>query len=191
MIRIRRGDFNYSDEEVEAMIEDIKYFKCHGADGIVFGSLNRDYGINVEHCGRITSAWGADKPITFHRAFDETNKEDIERNIGTLKDLGFNRILTSGFESTAEQGIRNLKKMMILAKDIGISIMPGAGVTKTNAAKIITETNCGEIHASARSESKDSVASRLSMGGGSEDLNPLLICDPNKVEGLIGILNKL
>lgn len=97
MIRIRRGDFNYSDDEIEAMVEDVKYFKEHGADGIVFGCLD-DRKVHLEHSRKIVNAWGSEKPITFHRAFDETKMEDLKENLNALSSLGVRRILTSGFE---------------------------------------------------------------------------------------------
>lgn len=79
MIRIRRGDFVYSDQEIEAMTSDVIYFKENGADGIVFGCLNSKRQIDIEKCQKIIDAWGNSGPITFHRAFDETLKEDLER----------------------------------------------------------------------------------------------------------------
>jgi copper homeostasis protein len=89
MIRIRRGDFNYSDDEVDGMIEDVNYFKSYGADGIVFGCLDRGNQIHVGNCRKIVSAWGSEKPITFHRAFDETDKNDLEKNVDIIGGLGF------------------------------------------------------------------------------------------------------
>lgn len=192
MIRIRRGDFNFTDEEVEAMVEDVKYFSHHRADGIVFGCLNDENEIHIENCQKIAGVWEVDKPLTFHRAFDETNSKDFKKNIDVLESLRFTRILSSGFESSAELGIENLKRMAAYAshrKGAGITIMPGAGITKNNVAKILTETGCKEIHASARSAMKQS--GRLSMGGGSEDLQPLMICDPIKVNELLEIFNSI
>lgn len=185
MIRIRRGDFNYSEDEIEAMIEDVKYFKLNGADGIVFGCLNSDNGIHLENCRRIIAAWGRKKPVTFHRAFDETKLDELEANIDKLADLGFTRILSSGYESSAELGIVNLKRMMSHATQKNLIIMPGAGITKHNITTIIKETSCKEIHASARSELTSSIKGKLSMGGGAQDLQPLLICDPIKVGELL------
>lgn len=189
MVRIRRGDFNFSDDEIDAMIEDVQYFNLHGADGIVVGCLNSGSKIHEENCRKIISAWGTSKPTTFHRAFDETNKHDLENNIDLLVRLGISRLLSSGFESSAELGIENLKNMIDYAVGKEISIMPGAGINKKNVLKIVSETGCQEIHASARSEVKSSAASKLSMGGGSEDLQPLLVCDPIKVKELLEISN--
>jgi copper homeostasis protein len=42
MIRCRCGDFNYSDTEIETMIEDIKSFIELGVDGIVIGALTEN-----------------------------------------------------------------------------------------------------------------------------------------------------
>lgn len=189
MVRIRRGDFDYSDDEIGAMIEDVKFFKSHGADGIVFGFLTSQNKIHVENCQQIVNVWGAEKPMTFHRAFDETNRENFEANIDLLEGLGVSRILSSGFEPSAEGGIENLKKMVSHTKGKSISILVGAGVKKENVAKIIAGTGCKEVHASARAEVKRSSVSKLSMGGGNEDLQPLLVCDPLKVKELIEIAN--
>ena len=40
LIRSRPGDFQYTAEEVDQMLEDIKIAKQMGADGLVFGALN-------------------------------------------------------------------------------------------------------------------------------------------------------
>lgn len=189
MIRIRRGDFNYSDDEIDAMIEDIRYFKMHAADGIVIGCLNAEKKIHEDNCRRLIVAWGGSKPKTFHRAFDETDEQDMKENIDLLIRLGISKILSSGYKSSAELGIENLKIMNEYAVRKEISIMPGAGINKTNVAKIVSETGCIEIHASARSEMETALTSKLSMGGGSEDLQPLLVCDSNKVRELLEISN--
>ncbi|CRK99787.1 CLUMA_CG013095, isoform A [Clunio marinus] len=188
MIRIRRGDFNYSDEEIDAMITDVEYFKKHAADGIVFGCLDEFQNIHKEKCLKVINAWGNQGNITFHRAFDETSASDMEENLKIIKDLGFSRILSSGYKSSAEVGIESLKNIIKRARedDIQLKVMPGAGITKANVSKIITETQCNEIHASARSPVKSNTG-KLSMGGGNEDLQPLMVCDPIKVKELIEI----
>lgn len=40
MLRPRGGDFFYSDDEFEVLMEDLKLLKTIGADGFVFGFLN-------------------------------------------------------------------------------------------------------------------------------------------------------
>ena len=41
MIRPRGGDFMYTEEEVNVMVQDIIALKQAGADGFIFGILNR------------------------------------------------------------------------------------------------------------------------------------------------------
>jgi copper homeostasis protein len=184
MIRIRRGDFDFSNDELDAMIEDVKYFKLKNVDGIVIGCLNSESEINVEFCEKLISAWGDRNSVTFHRAFDETKVEDFKKNLKVISDMGITRILTSGFESSAEKGIENLKQLVEEGKLLNITIMPGAGINSSNVSKILDETTCEEIHASARSPMKFSNSIKLSMGGGKDDLNPLMICDIEKAKHL-------
>lgn len=47
MVRPRVGDFVYSDEELDVMLEDIGLFKSVGIAGVVFGVLNSDGTVDV------------------------------------------------------------------------------------------------------------------------------------------------
>jgi len=49
MIRPRVGDFFYSQEELDVMLEDIELFKSVGIAGVVFGALNPDGTVDVPH----------------------------------------------------------------------------------------------------------------------------------------------
>jgi len=71
MIRPRKGDFNYSKEEIQIMIEDIHQLKAAGVHGIVVGVLQKDRQINEIALRRFINA-ARPLPVTFHRAFDYT-----------------------------------------------------------------------------------------------------------------------
>jgi copper homeostasis protein len=47
MIRPRVGDFIYTKEELEVMIEDIRIFKALDVKGVVFGVLDSAHAVNV------------------------------------------------------------------------------------------------------------------------------------------------
>jgi copper homeostasis protein CutC len=47
MVRPRVGDFLYSKEEVDVMLEDIGLFKSVGIAGVVLGVLNQDGTVDV------------------------------------------------------------------------------------------------------------------------------------------------
>lgn len=146
MIRPRGGDFVYSNDEVEIMMEDINILKDNGADGFVTGILTSSGKVDVKNCIKLLKLTEG-LPVTFHRAFDKVNspQESLEEIIA----LGFQRILTSGLQSSASQGIPLIKELIETAKD-RIIIMPGAGVKRDNVSQILKETGAKEFHGSAK-----------------------------------------
>ena len=56
MVRPRIGDFLYSDDEIEVMLEDVRIFKQHGVRGIVVGILTADGRVNVERTKMFVAA---------------------------------------------------------------------------------------------------------------------------------------
>ncbi|KAI9359275.1 CutC family protein [Zopfochytrium polystomum] len=171
MIRPRGGDFVYTDEEIEIMKLDIEAAKDIGVAGVVFGLLNPDGSIDVEKTRMFVSGdfqqprfrysprsvtQPADNPacrlvklasplqVTFHRAFDvcrdpEQAMEDII-SVG-----GIQRILTSGQDSGALEGLELLTALVAKAKG-RIILLPGGGVTPRNLKRIIAATGVKEVH---------------------------------------------
>nr|XP_045734553.1 copper homeostasis protein cutC homolog isoform X2 [Mirounga angustirostris] len=109
MIRPRGGDFLYSDREVEVMKADIRLAKLYGADGLVFGALTEDGNIDKELCMSLVAICRP-LPVTFHRAFDMVH--DPVAALETLLTLGFERVLTSGCDSSALEGLPLIKRLI-------------------------------------------------------------------------------
>ncbi|KAG7462458.1 hypothetical protein MATL_G00185080 [Megalops atlanticus] len=151
MIRPRGGDFLYSDREVEVMKTDINLAKSHGADGLVLGALTEDGRVDTELCMELLAACRP-LPVTFHRAFDMVR--DPATSLETLITLGFERVLTSGCDSSALEGLPVIKRLVEQAKG-RIIIMPGGGISERNLQRILEGSGAQEFHCSARS-SKDS-----------------------------------
>ncbi|XP_073451662.1 copper homeostasis protein cutC homolog isoform X2 [Aquarana catesbeiana] len=147
MIRPRGGDFLYSDREVEVMKADIRLAKIHGADGLVFGALTEDGRIDTELCMDLLAV-SRPLPVTFHRAFDMVY--DPLLAMETLISLGFERVLTSGCDSSALEGLPLIKRLVEQAKG-RIIVMPGGGITERNLHRILEGTGVEEFHCSARS----------------------------------------
>ena len=146
LIRPRSGDFLYTDEEFNEILEDIKFCKSIGCDGIVVGMLNSDGTVDKV---RMKTLINEAKPmcVVFHRAFDRCrNPKQALEDIITL---GCDRILTSGQKNTAWEGKDLLKELVIQASN-RIEIMPGAGVDVENVTKIIKYTGVKSIHSSAK-----------------------------------------
>lgn len=186
MLRPRRGnDFHYSEAEMQSILYDLEILKSCGSDGLVFGSLDDNQNINEEQCKMIIQKAG-NLPVTFHRAFDMTNKEQMHKNCDLIEQLGFKRILSSGFEQTAEKGLDNLKEL--IEKHRNICIMPGSGISTRNLDLILRETGCKEFHASARSKKyTQKELANISMGSGDVDAESLLVTNVQIVKELVEI----
>ncbi|KFV82780.1 Copper homeostasis protein cutC, partial [Struthio camelus australis] len=147
MIRPRGGDFLYSDREVEVMKADIRLAKLHGADGLVFGALTEDGRIDTELCTALLAVCRP-LPVTFHRAFDMVHDPLVA--LETLISLGFERVLTSGCDSSALEGLSLIKRLAEQAKG-RIVVVPGGGITERNLQRILEGSSASEFHCSARS----------------------------------------
>ncbi|XP_055701037.1 copper homeostasis protein cutC homolog [Phlebotomus papatasi] len=186
MLRPRRADFCFSPEEIEVILLDMEVLRENGADGFVFGALTAEGSIDVINCRRVIEAAG-NLPVTFHRAFDVTNEVDSEKTCTEIADLGFKRLLTSGFQASAEAGLKQIKKLNEMFHE-RLIIMPGAGINERNVKKIADECKCREIHASARIPKNQLTTSGISMGGGTADLQPLMVTSSGVVGKMIEIL---
>lgn len=136
---------------MDNIVSDMKVFAEHEVDGFVFGALLPNRDIDVDNCTRVLeNANGL--PVTFHRAFDMSKPSQQSDNLKLLSNLGFKRVLTSGFAETAELGIEVLKNChnYVLENNLDLIIMPGCGITPANAEYILRETGCQEFHGSAK-----------------------------------------
>ncbi|WP_298903951.1 copper homeostasis protein CutC [uncultured Psychroserpens sp.] len=144
LIRPRSGNFCYSEAEFEIIKKNIQVCKDLGCHGIVSGVLNSDNTIDIKRTQELI-ALSHPLPFTFHRAFDMVPNptEAIER----LIDLGATRVLTSGQQPKAIDGLDTLKMLKQQAQH-RITILVGSGISSENA-KVFKNEGFHEIHASA------------------------------------------
>jgi len=148
MVRTRGAGFTYSQEDIEVMCMDAELLLKHGADGIAFGALNEDRSIDIPTNQKLIDICHKyNKEFVFHRAIDCVDNP-IE-SIETLINLKVDRILTSGFRSTALEGLNNLKE---LESKYGhqIEFLMGGKVNSSNANKLIDESGINQIHSSCK-----------------------------------------
>ncbi|MBR9915968.1 MAG: copper homeostasis protein CutC [Algicola sp.] len=144
LIRPRSGDFCYSEAEFEILKTDIQISKNLGCHGIVSGVLNSDNSIDLKRTEALIHL-SRPLPFTFHRAFDMVPNPTIA--LEQLIELGANKVLTSGAEPKAIDGLPNLIKLKEQANQ-RIQILVGSGINSENA-KIFKKAGFNEIHASA------------------------------------------
>ncbi|CAH2007028.1 unnamed protein product [Acanthoscelides obtectus] len=190
LLRCRPGNFIYAQEEVEVMKEDARILRKHGADGFVFGALSENGDANMKICREIIKVCHP-LPVTFHRAFDFCRRPTIE--VEVIIDLGFQRILTSGKQKTAQLGVKLIKKLI---EQVGnrIVIMPGGGVNKDNLKFILENTDATEVHGSFRTVKDEPEAEKpdeeceVVVGKINE---PLYITDETAVAEIVNILKSV
>lgn len=143
LIRPRAGDFCYSEDEFETMKRDVGMAKALGVDGVVFGILKEDGRVDMV---RTRCLVGLAKPLgtTFHRAFDMTS--DLSAALEDVVGAGIDRILTSGGEQRAEDGIATIARLVATAQD-RVKVMVGGGIRETNVRRVLAATRAREIHA--------------------------------------------
>lgn len=164
IIRPRGGDFLYSPVELSTMVKDIEAARQLRADGVVFGCLTADGEIDLDAMKTLMKA-AEGLSVTFHRAFDVCRQP--QQALEQLITLGCERILTSGQQATAEQGIPLLKELHQQAAG-RIILLAGCGVNEGNIARIASETGIREFHFSARECVKSGMRYKneaVSMGG--------------------------
>ena len=189
IIRPRGGDFLYNDLEHKIMLKDIENAGRLGVDGVVIGCLNPEGDIDMKRNKELIDAAG-DMSITFHRAFDMCR--DPYDALEKIIELGCDRILTSGQQPKAVEGINLLKELVERAGD-RIIIMPGSGVNADNILHLARETGAIEFHLSARDPIESGMLYRnpnLKMGGTSIVINEFeeLVTSSEKVRNTIQAL---
>lgn len=158
MVRPRAAGFCYEKEDVEIMLEDAKILLDHGADGIAFGFLNADGTIQKEQTQQmIELIHSYHKEAVFHRAFDVTPNPYFAME--TLIDLHVDRVLTSGQQAKAMDGIDLIQKLNQKYGD-KIQILPGSGINATNAKKMMDTTGVYQVHSSCKNYKEDKTTTR-------------------------------
>ena len=143
MVRPRAGDYSWDEGELATMRRTILRARALGAEGIVTGALGPDGRVDEEATRLLVEA-ARPLPVTFHRAIDRT--PDPVAAVEVLRELGVDRVLSSGGAPTAREGAATLAAMVRRAGD-AMSVMAGGTVRAEHAAALVRETGVREVHA--------------------------------------------
>lgn len=148
LIRVRYGDFCYSEHEIRIMKQEIAMFRELGADGIVFGILNPDGTLNMKHMRELMSERG-NMSTTLHRAFDVC--ADPFYTLEQAKELGIDMILTSGQQNNCILGKELISKLVKQSCN-DIEILVGGGVNEKVIQELLSFTKAYAFHMSGKEE---------------------------------------
>jgi copper homeostasis protein len=146
MIRPRPYGFQYSNAEFRVMQADIDLLLSLGAEGVAVGILQADGSLDVDRMRQLRNQI-ENRALVCHRAFDITPNAEIA--LEQLVDTGVDRVLTSGQLPTALEGAARIAALVRQAND-RIEILPGGGIAPSNAAVLVHQTGCTQIHGTFR-----------------------------------------
>ncbi|KAG5342036.1 hypothetical protein C0989_005716 [Termitomyces sp. Mn162] len=186
MIRPRTGDFCYSDQELEVMLEDIRVFKEHDVRGIAVGVLDKDGRVDAE---RMKS-----------RHLENTHKVDSINQLH--KCINHGDTLFSGHGKTAPDALATLQSFFRMTKELiedkpwGLTVLPGSGVNPTTITPILDALlplGLQEIHLSGSHWIDGGMSFRregMGMGAGGEGEWGIWMVDREKVSEVREIADK-
>nr|UWI50347.1 copper homeostasis protein CutC [Clostridioides difficile] len=170
MIRPHAKSFVYSKEDINIMLKDINTVKSIGANGVVFGMLDKNNNIDEKNLNFLLQ-YCDNLDVTFHRAIDESNT--IE-SVNILKDYDrITNILTSGGKGSIRDNAKVIKDMMFNSNNI--KILLGGGLNFNNIVEIKEVTKANNFHFGT--------AVRI-------DKNPFEDIDRQKLKQLVDIISK-
>ena len=85
--------------------------------------------------------------ITFHMAFDDVPESEQDEALELLATFGVTRVLTHGGAAGTriEDNLDRLRALIERAPD-GLTVLPGAGITRVNADAVARATGACELH---------------------------------------------
>jgi copper homeostasis protein len=174
MIRHKEGGFQVTDDDLILMRLDIKAAKEAGAHGVVFGILDANNEVAESNKDLVQLANELGLKTTFHRAFDFV--PDFRLAISRVVAFGFDRLLTSGLQPKAENGIAVIAELQQVYGH-KIQIIAGSGVNFGNALKF-SGSGIQYLHFTAR-KPKNKV---VEMGMGQ-----VMVTDTEKIQQIINL----
>jgi copper homeostasis protein len=164
IVRPRGGDFLYSDIELAAMRADIRQLRRMGVAGVVIGCLTPDGAIDEARMTALVQDAGP-LAVTCHRAFDMA--ADPIAAVEALVRSGVHRVLTSGQQPTAKQGINVIRRVVDAAAG-RLLVMACGGLDATNIARLRALARPDEMHFAAQRQEPSAMTFRnpsIGMGG--------------------------
>lgn len=143
MVRPRAGVFTYSRDEIDVMCDSVRALGECGASGFATGALTGDGGIDLTAISRLVRAAG-DRPLTFHRAFDQLGNFDDALDM--LIELGVRRVLTSGGATCAGDGVATLGRLVSRAEG-RIEVIAAGGIRPSNVEHVVAGAHVPAVHA--------------------------------------------
>ena len=145
MIRPRRGDFVYTQEEFLQMEREIAYCKAKGVPGVVLGALTPEGTLDVEHILALAALAKPEMLVVVHKCIDYTPDPAAAFDQLLEQHQWIDYVLTSGGKPTADEGQEVLRYMVEQGKG-RIKVMAAGKITKANLAGLAAVIGAPAYH---------------------------------------------
>ncbi|RCW48108.1 copper homeostasis protein CutC [Paenibacillus prosopidis] len=144
MMRPHSKSFVYDKADLSTMIAQIKHMRQLGVHAFVLGTLLPNGTIDEESLQRLLEA-ADERPVTFHRAFDEAaDQEEALRVLLRFPQIKW--VLTSGGKRSVLDAVERISRLIELSNPYGLTIMAGSGLTVPSLPQFVQATGVQAVH---------------------------------------------
>ncbi|MEM7161578.1 MAG: copper homeostasis protein CutC [Bacteroidota bacterium] len=143
LIRPRAGDFDYSVDELETMLNDIRICEDLGAEAVVIGAVSQENRLD-KRANQVILESSERLKFIFHRGIDIAGTEGVAEAYA----LGFDGALCSGHLRGLQAGVQNLQRYLECgSKDF--ELVAGGGL-KPEMVRVIQNIGLSSFHFSCQ-----------------------------------------
>lgn len=144
MVRPHSKSFVYDKADLSTMIAQIKHMRQLGVHAFVLGALLPNGTIDEDSLQRLLEA-ADERPVTFHRAFDEAADQEEALSV-LVRYPQIKWVLTSGGKRSVLDAVDRISRLIELSKPYGLTIMAGSGLTVASLPQFIQATGVKAVH---------------------------------------------
>lgn len=143
MIRPHNQSYQYNEDDIQTMVHDIEEARKLGVEGVILGCLTSEKTIDEEALKALLSA-SKGMDVTFNLAFDDLhNQEEGLRKLLNYPEI--KRVMTSGADKSALNGIPQIKKMLRQMRNENLIFVGAKGLKPENLQAFLSVTNLTEV----------------------------------------------
>lgn len=173
MVRPHANTFCYDEDDVKAMLTDIRHIRSLGAAGIVVGALTAERQVDESVLARLLDITEG-LSVTFHRAIDEAADQEAALRV-LARYPQIRRVLTSGGKPSVLDARETVRRLDGLCRELSITLLAGSGLTVDSLEAFLRDTGVKEVH----------MGTGVRKGG-----DALQTIDPEKLEAAATIVKR-
>ncbi|MGM0881702.1 MAG: copper homeostasis protein CutC [Bacillota bacterium] len=144
MVRPHSKSFVYDKADLSTMIDQIKHLRQLGVHAFVLGTLLPNGTIDEDSLQRLLEA-ADERPVTFHRAFDEAADQEEALSV-LLRFPQIKWVLTSGGKRSVLDAVERISRLIELSNTYSLTIMAGSGLTVPSLPQFVQATGVQAVH---------------------------------------------